>query len=154
MKSFFSTLFALLLLISCSSDESTGVAPPTFDINKLLRGWAYQEYIINGELYTYGHQEGCNKDLFVFRNHPGQEYQYESVLHTTDNCAVHQTYMEWEVNGSDVTLFFGDQYIGRYEIIEVTDTSLHCILHADVTGDSEIEQQEIFAIPYDPSGSL
>lgn len=151
MKKYFFLLVAAILF-SCSEDSAP--PEPKFDSNFLLRGWSYEQYAVDGVFYPYSHEEGCNKNMFGFRNRLGQEYQFEEMLFSTENCTVAQTYLEWKAVGDYVKLYFGDNYGGRLKIIELTDEVLHFILEVDTNGDGVAEKQEILAAPYDPYGSF
>ena len=147
------SLLFLFVLFACSSDDSGGPKPATFNVDLLLRGWAYDKIGFDG-LDDYPHNPYCNLDHFGFRNRETQEFQFEEVIYTADYCASHQTFMRWEPDGDHVNFYFGKHYIGKMIIQEVTDTSLHCILEMDFNGDGDPDQQEVRAIPYDPYDSF
>lgn len=147
-------LLAVFMAFSCSSSDDNGPKAPTFNVDLLLKGWAYDKIIIEQGEFDYSHNPGCNLDYFGFRNRPGQEYQFEEIIHTFDYCASSQTFLEWEPDGDHVNLYFGDYFLGELVIVNLTDNSLEAILEADFDGDGTREQQHFKAIPYDPYDSF
>lgn len=147
-------LLLVFFVFSCSSDDNNGPKPPTFTVDLLLKGWSYDKIIVEEGEFDYPHNPDCYKDHFGFRNRPGQEYQFEEILYAEDYCSVTQTILDWEPDGDHVNLYFGEYFIGKMIIIELTETSLYCILEADFNGDGTKEQQQIRASPYDPYNSF
>ena len=71
-------LCSLILLLSCSIDDSDNDLPPDpYILEAIIGSWAYDQITVNSEVFLYQHTEGCNKDLFQFYNQEGKEFDFE-----------------------------------------------------------------------------
>lgn len=147
-------LLAVFMAFSCSSDDDRKLADPKFNVDLLLKGWAYDQVIIDGFEYEYIHNQACYKNHFGFRNREGQEFQFEEVIFEGEVCSIISTNLRWEPDGDYINLYFGSYPLGRLKILELTPTMLHGVLEIDFDNDGTRDQQEIKAIPYDPYNSF
>ena len=151
MKKICFVLF-IAVALSCSSDDN-GPQPPTFDVSKLLRGWAYDEIATDGLLLPYPHNPDCYMDYFGFRNSETQPYQFEEGIFTGQDCSGTYTLLRWEPDGDHINLYF-NELVARIVILELTDTFFHGVYEADVDHDGDVDVQEFTGIPYDPFDSF
>jgi|GEM_PF-1343852 len=152
---YFVGFFMLIILASCSSDDDGGKeAPDPYILEAIIGSWAYDTVTINGEFYTYGHTEGCVKDLFQFYNEEGKEFDFEedyvSNCDICAECAITSTNLRWELIGDKIDLYFGEQLITQYEIIEVNNSLIRYKRFFDYDEDGEEDEIVITGIPYDP----
>ena len=143
-----------LVILSCSSSDDAPPPAPTFDVSKLLRGWAYNEVVSDGIFLPYDHNPDCYMDYFGFRDTQTQPRQFEEGIFTGAECSVATTILEWEAVGNHVDLFYGGNFVARIIIIELTDDYFHGILEADFDHDIDVDRQEFTGVPYDPFDSF
>lgn len=65
-------------------------------------------------------------------------------------CATSGTGLEWALNGDIINLYFGEQLVLKYKILEVNETTFTYLLEIDYDDDGSIDQLEITGISYDP----
>ena len=148
-------LFTIAILFSCSSDDEKGPeAPDPYILEAILGSWAYDTVTINGEFYTYEHTEGCTKDLFQFYNQEGKIFEFEedyiSNCDICADCAITSTNLEWDLIGNRLDLYFGDQLVAQYEVLQVNNSIIRYKRFFDYDEDGEEDEIEITGIPYDP----
>ena len=143
----------LLILISCSKSDSEDSRESYF-MNAIIGSWSYDTIKVNGQTYPVQHTDGCTRDYFQFYNQEGKEFDFQEqiVLNCSNcaKCATNGTGLRWELIGDIINLYFGDQFIVRYKIIEVTDTNFTYERELDFDQDGVLETVEINAIYYDP----
>ena len=150
-------LFILFFIFnSCSSSE------PLEEINEqeeyfkkaIIGSWAYNTVKVDGVTYQYGHTKDCEKDYFQFYNEDGKEFDFqENVVLNCSNCAkcaTSGTGLRWELKNNIINLYFGDQLVLVYKLLEVTDTTLTYQVTLDYDNDGQDDELEISAIYYDP----
>ena len=148
MKKLLTLLAIFAFLISCSTDD--GPKEPTFDIQQLMGTWAYDQILADDMWLQYPHAEGCIKDHFTFQNTDAQPNFFEEAIFNADGCSGTYTHLRWVATGDHVKLYFGEIYIGRITVIELTDTTLDFYIEADINGDGTTDVQEFKAVRYDP----
>ncbi|MFV9549829.1 hypothetical protein [Algibacter sp. PT7-4] len=145
-----------IIIISCSSDDGSKSKPKPdpYILNAIIGSWAYNTVTINGEMYNYQHTEGCTKDLFQFYNEEGKIFEFEedyvSNCDICAQCAISSTNLQWELYDNIIHLYFGDQFIEEYEILEVNSNIIRYKRIFDYDEDGIDDDIEISGVPYDP----
>jgi hypothetical protein len=151
MKKIF--ILCLLLLISCSKDEAEDPMEAYFK-EAIIGSWSYDLLKVNDETYSIQHTDGCTRDYFQFYNQEGKEFDFQEqiVLNCSNcaECATSGTGLRWELEGDIVNMYFGEQFVVRYKIIEITETTFTYQRQLDFDKDGKKETVEITAISYDP----
>ncbi len=151
-----SFLFGILIIfISCSKGDDESPDPlESYFLENIVGSWSYDTVKINGETFLYQHTENCERDLFQFYNSEGKEFDFEErvVLNCSNcaDCAISQTGLEWELKGNKINLYFGEQLVLIYTIIEVTDLEFTYQVEVDYDEDGDEDLLEITGIRYDP----
>ena len=144
----------LIILASCSNDDDIDDAPDPYVLEAIIGSWAYDTVTINGEFYMYQHTEGCVKDMFQFYNEEGKLFDFEedyvSNCDICAECAISSTNLKWELIGKKIDLYFGEQLVAQYEILEVSDSLIRYKRFFDVDEDGNEDEVEITGVPYDP----
>lgn len=144
----------LIILASCSNDDDIDEAPDPYVLEAIIGSWAYDTVTINGEFYMYQHTEGCVKDMFQFYNEEGKLFDFEedyvSNCDICAECAISSTNLKWELIGKKIDLYFGEQLVAQYEILEVSDSLIRYKRFFDVDEDGNEDEVEITGVPYDP----
>ena len=144
----------LIILTSCSKDDDIDKAPDPYILEAIIGSWAYDTVTINGEFYMYQHTEGCVKDMFQFYNEEGKLFDFEedyvSNCDICAECAISSTNLKWELIGKKIDLYFGEQLVAQYEILEVSDSFIKYKRFFDVDEDGNEDEVEITGVPYDP----
>ncbi|MCK0107957.1 hypothetical protein MWU58_01500 [Flavobacteriaceae bacterium S0825] len=144
----------LIILTSCSKDDDIDKAPDPYILEAIIGSWAYDTVTINGEFYMYQHTEGCVKDMFQFYNEEGKLFDFEedyvSNCDICAECAISSTNLKWELIGKKIDLYFGEQLVAQYEILEVSDSLIRYKRFFDVDEDGNEDEVEITGVPYDP----
>lgn len=149
-------LFYLLIsiLVACSGNSEEEDRLEAYYKQAIIGSWAINTLSVDGELFTYQHTDGCEKDLFQFYNQEGKEFEFEEIVvlncPNCAPCAVSQTLLNWELIGNKIILYFGEQFVLQYEIISVDETNFSYKFQFDIDNDSEIEEVIINAEYYDP----
>ena len=149
------SFLAIAFLFSCSSDDDNATeAPDPYILEAIIGSWAYDTVTINGDFYTYDHTDGCVKDLFQFYNQEGKEFDFEedfvSNCDICAECATTSTNLEWELIGDRIDLYFGEQLVTQYEVLEVNNNIIRYKRFFDFDEDGNEDEIEITGIPYDP----
>lgn len=143
-----------LTIWSCANDDDQKEQPNPYILEAIIGSWAYNTVKINGDLYNYEHTEGCVKDLFQFYNEEGKPFEFEeayvSNCEICADCATTSTNLKWELIGDKIDLYFGDQYITQYEILEVNSTLISYKRFYDADEDGIDDELIITGVPYDP----
>jgi hypothetical protein len=151
MKKIF--ILCLLVLLSCSNEDSVDTRETYFK-KAIIGSWSYDSLIVNGQTYPIQHTDGCTRDYFQFYNQEGKEYDFQEqiVLNCSNSapCATSGTGLRWELEGDIINMYFGEQFVVRYKIIEITDTTFTYERELDFDKDGETETVIITAISYDP----
>ncbi len=146
-------ILCIILIVSCSKDDNIE-SPDPYILEAIIGSWAYDTVTINGDFYVYQHTEGCTKDLFQFYNEEGKEFDFEEDYISNCNncapCAISSTILKWELIGNKVNLYFGEQFITQYEILEVNQNIIRYKRYFDYDEDGNEDEIEITGIPYDP----
>ncbi|ULC60028.1 hypothetical protein MBM09_03350 [Flaviramulus sp. BrNp1-15] len=145
----------LSVFVSCSSDDDNSKpAPDSYILESIIGSWAYNTVKIDGTVYTYEHTEGCVKDLFQFYNEEGKVFEFEedyvSNCDICADCAISSTNLKWELYGNVIDLYFGEQFITQYEILEVNTDIIRYKRIFDYDEDGDEDEIEITGVPYDP----
>ena len=144
----------LIILASCSNDDDIDEAPDPYVLEAIIGSWAYDTVTVNGEFYMYQHTEGCVKDMFQFYNEEGKLFDFEedyvSNCDICAECAISSTNLKWELIGKKIDLYFGEQLVAQYEILEVSDSFIKYKRFFDVDEDGNEDEVEITGVPYDP----
>jgi hypothetical protein len=148
-------LFTLMLLGCVACSESEDVNPrEAYFLENIIGSWSYDTVKVNGETYLYQHTEGCIKDHFQFYNSEGKEFDFEErvVLNCSNcvECATSGTNLEWELKGDKIKLYFGEQLVLVYKIIEVNDIKFTYQVEIDYDDDGDKDLLEITGVRYDP----
>lgn len=150
----------LLGLISCSkSDDDVPTDPrEAYFLETIIGSWSYDTIKVGGQTYSYQHTEGCERDLFQFYNSEGKEFDFEERVVTNcancAECALTQTGLEWELKGNKINLYFGEQLVLVYTIIEVNETKFTYQIEVDYDEGGDKDLLEITGIRYDPFGEF
>ena len=159
MKKIFSILI-IIGLISCSKsdDDNSKPAPDAYILEAIIGSWAYNTVEVDGIVYDYEHTEGCEKDLFQFYNEEGKEFDFEedyvSNCDICAECAISSTNLRWELYGNKIDLYFGEQLVLVYTIIEVNATKITYQVEVDYDEDGDTDLIEITGVSYDPYGEF
>lgn len=141
MKNIFSALlsiFSLLLIVSCSADDSSLLE------GKLETRWYYWQTIsyIDGEeikdLYT--HTPGCEKDYIEFKD----DNKFGSVHFYGSNCDSTIFDADFERNGTQLTIIDGD--VTKEYTIEVLIGNQLRLKERVGTGDAAYDKVTYFKI--------
>lgn len=149
-------IFFILMLLGCvSCSESEDIDPrEAYFLENIIGSWSYNTINVNGDNYLYQHTEGCIKDLFQFYNSEGKEFDFEErvVLNCSNcaECATSGTNLEWELKGDKIKLYFGEQLVLVYKIIEVNDIKFTYQVEIDYDNDGDKDLLEITGVRYDP----
>lgn len=151
MKNIF--ILCLLILVSCSKEDLDDTREAYFK-EAIIGSWSYDSLTVNGQTYSIQHTDGCTRDYFQFYNQEGKVFEFEEqiVLNCSNcaECATSGTGLRWELKGDVVNMYFGEQFVVRYKIIEITETTFTYERELDFDKDGEMEMVEITAIAYDP----
>ena len=154
MKYVFVLLLAATFVSCASDDDNSKPAPDSYILEAIIGSWAYDTVTINGTFYEYEHTEGCVKDLFQFYNEEGKEFDFEedyiSNCDICAECAISSTNLEWELYGNMIDLYFGEQLVTQYEILEVNSSFIRYKRMFDYDEDGMEDEIIITGIPYDP----
>lgn len=141
------------MLFSCSSDD-IDEKPDPYILKAIIGSWAYDTVTVNGDFYMYQHTEGCVKDMFQFYNEEGKIFEFEedyvSNCAICAECAITSTNLKWELIGNKIDLYFGEQFIEQYEILEVNNSIIRYKRFFDFDEDGDEDEVEITGVPYDP----
>ena len=144
----------LIILASCSNDDDIDEAPDPYVLEAIIGSWAYDTVTVNGEFYMYQHTEGCVKDMFQFYNEEGKLFDFEedyvSNCDICAECAISSTNLKWELIGKKIDLYFGEQLVAQYEILEVSDSFIKYKRFFYVEEDGNEDEGERTGVPYDP----
>ncbi|MBC3758191.1 hypothetical protein H7U19_07240 [Hyunsoonleella sp. SJ7] len=149
--------------MACSSGDDSSPEEEThpreaYFLEAIIGSWAYDTIKLDGQLFLYQHTEGCVKDRFQFYNREGKEFDFEeSVVLNCSNCAEcasRGTGLEWALNGDKISLYWRDQVVLIYKIIDVDDEKFTYEVEVDYDEDGDIDLLEITGIPYDPYGEF
>lgn len=147
-------IISLLLLISCSKSDDLEDEREAYFLEAIIGSWSYDLVKVNGETFKVPHTEGCERDYFQFYNQEGKIFEFEeSVVLNCSNCAKcarSGTGLRWELKGDIIKMYFGEQFIVQYKILEVTETTFTYERELDIDEDGTMEIAEITAIAYDP----
>lgn len=149
----------LIILTSCSSDDDGfKKAPDPYVLEAIIGSWAYETVTINGEFYMYQHTEGCVKDMFQFYNEEGKIFDFEedyvSNCAICAECAITSTNLKWELIGKKIDLYFGEQLVAQYEVLEVSSSIIKYKRIFDYDEDGTEDEIIITGTPYDPYGEF
>jgi hypothetical protein len=155
MKHFLIGFVIVLIAFSCANDDDANEqGPDPYIIEAIIGSWAYDTVTINEVFYNYEHTEGCVKDLFQFYNEEGKPFEFEedyvSNCDICAECALTSTNLRWELIGDKIDLYFGEQYITQYEILEVNSDLIRYKRFYDIDEDGNEDEIVITGIPYDP----
>ena len=147
-------ILCLLILISCSKSDFEEDPREAYFREAIIGSWSINTITVDGQTFLYKHTENCEKDLFQFYNEEGKEFDFEeTVVLNCSNCApcaTSGTNLKWELEGDIINLYFGDQLILNYKIIEVTENIFIYEVVIDYDNDGEKETLQIKADKYDP----
>jgi hypothetical protein len=148
-----------LLLLNCSSDDGpTDEIPDPYILQAIIGSWAYDTVTVNEDFYLYEHTEGCLKDLFQFYNEVGKEFDFEedyvSNCDICAECAISSTNLKWDLKGDEIDLFFGEQLVAQYQILQVDEALIRYKRVFDIDNDGDDDEVIITGIPYDPYGEF
>ena len=146
-------------VFSCSKDEQPQEdSKEAFYLEAIIGSWSYETVKVNDELFIYPHKEGCEKDFFQFYNQEGKEFDFvERVILNCESCAEcanSSTNLEWELKGEFIDLYFGDQFVLRYKLLNATENSIFYSVVADLDDDGIEDEYEFYAVRYDPFGNF
>jgi hypothetical protein len=145
----------LSVCVSCSNADDNSKPPPdAYILESIIGSWAYNTVKVDGIIYNYEYTEGCVKDLFQFYNVEGKVFEFEegyvSNCEICAECAISSTNLRWELYGNVIDLYFGEQFITQYEILEVDANLIRYKRFFDYDEDGDEDEIEITGIPYDP----
>ena len=149
-------LILFTLFVCCSDDNQIEEVneQEAFFKKAIIGSWAYDTVKVDGVTYKYGHTQDCEKDYFQFYNQEGKlfEFQEQVILNCANcaKCASSGTGLRWELNSDNINLYFGEQLVLVYKIIEVTETTLRYQVNLDFDEDGVEDELEISAVYYDP----
>ncbi len=147
-------------MFSCSKDDDSFVEEPPneFILEAIIGSWSFDTVTVNGTQFDYPHTENCNNDYFQFYNEEGKVFEFEEMIilncENCADCAVSQTLLRWQLNANRLKLFFGEQLVVTYTIIEVNEDELIYNFERDYDEDGDIDLIEVYAIPYDPNNDF
>ena len=151
MKRLLFSCFLLLILTACSKEENEKeVENNLFPIEDLVGSWAYDTITYKGETGLYPHQEDCYKDHFIIRHNEGNWNDFTETIFLDANCANQGTNLEWELKGDVLNLYFGDQLVVTYQLLEVNPTTMSYRYMVDVDNDGRQDELIFNSVWYDP----
>lgn len=154
----FFVLFVALASACSKTDDESDPAPDPQILSAIIGSWAYDTVTYDGITYSYEHTQDCTKDLFQFYNQEGKEFDFEEqYVSNCDNCAqcaLTSTNLQWQLSGSTISLYFGDQFVAQLEILEVTEQIIRYKRRFDINQDGIDDDVEISGLPYDPYGNF
>ncbi len=116
MKKMFTLALGLVLLGSCSSDDS---GSSTIDTAQLTnKKWYYSNSIVNGVSFPYLDHEACGKDYIEFL--AGGVYRDVDVW----DCENDITTGTWSLNGETITVNVANEGSNNGNIVSLTTNSL------------------------------
>ena len=116
MKKMFTLALGLVLLGSCSSDDS---GSSTIDTAQLTnKKWYYSNTIVNGVSFPYMDHEACGKDYIEFL--AGGVYRDVDVW----DCENDITTGTWSLNGETITVNIVNEGSNNGNIVSLTTNSL------------------------------
>ena len=116
MKKIFTLALGLVLLGSCSSDDS---GSSTIDTAQLTnKKWYYSNSIVNGVSFPYLDHEACGKDYIEFL--AGGVYRDVDVW----DCENDITTGTWSLNGETITVNVANEGSNNGNIVSLTTNSL------------------------------
>ncbi|WP_298238629.1 hypothetical protein [uncultured Algibacter sp.] len=151
--------FIVFSFLACSSSDDTSNEQETdpreaYFLEAIIGSWAYDTVKINDQVFQYQHTDGCEKDLFQFYNSEGKEFDFEERVVTNCDicaeCALSSTGLEWELNGDEISLYFGEVLVLIYKIIDVDSAKFIYQVEVDYDDDGDIDVLEFTGVPYDP----
>ncbi|QNM85391.1 hypothetical protein H9W90_14565 [Polaribacter pectinis] len=164
MKRLLLSTFILLIIISCSKNEELEGEPEIIDPREsyfaeaIIGSWSINTVKVDGQIFLYPHTDSCKKDFFQFYNEQGKEFDFEeTIVLNCDNCApcaTSTTNLRWELSGAIIKFYFGEQYVTKYKLIDVTETEFTYQLEIDYDNDGDLDVLEISAEYYDPYGNF
>lgn len=96
--------------------------------------------------------------MFQFYNEEGKLFDFEEsyVMNCSNcaDCAKSTTNLKWELKGTVVELFFGEQMIAKYNILEVDETIIRYSREVDLNNDGVLEEVIVNGVYYDPYGNF
>jgi hypothetical protein len=148
-------LFTVMLLVCVACSESEDVdSREAYFLENIIGSWSYDTVKVNGETYLYQHTQGCIKDNFQFYNSEGKEFDFEEIVvlncSNCADCATSSTNLEWELKRDKIKLYFGEQLVPVYKIIEVNDIKFTYQVEIDYDDDGDKDLLEITGVRYDP----
>ena len=112
MKKMFTLALGLVLLGSCSSDDS---GSSTIDTAQLTnKKWYYSNSIVNGVSFPYLDHEACGKDYIEFL--AGGVYRDVDVW----DCENDITTGTWSLNGETITVNVANEGSNNGNIVSLT----------------------------------
>ena len=116
MKKMFTLALGLVLLGSCSSDDS---GSSTIDTAQLTnKKWYYSNSIVNGVSFPYLDHEACGKDYIEFL--AGGVYRDVDVW----DCENDITTGTWSLNGETITVNIVNEGSNNGNIVSLTSNAL------------------------------
>jgi hypothetical protein len=132
-KIFLLPILSLLMLSSCSSDDSVTVSE-----EKLTRKWYYKSYQANGTTDAYEHLP-CAKDYVEFLAN-GTYIEY--YITNCNPTSIGNSTGSWILEGSTVAVAIdGENYSGK--VTKLTTTDLQLTLTADYDDDGDEEKVRV-----------
>ena len=129
-KIFLLPILSLLMLSSCSSDDSINVSE-----DKLIKKWYYKSYQANGTTEAYEHLP-CGKDYMEFLADGLYKEVYINECNPTSGGT---STGSWVLEGSTVAVAIeGENYSGK--VTKLSTTELQITLMADFDDDGDEEQ--------------
>ena len=128
MKKIFTLGLGILMLASCSSDDSGS----SIDASKLTKKWYYSTTKVLGQTFPYEDHEECGKDYIQFID--GGVFKDVDVW----DCEEYEDVANWTLDGKKITLtFFGQSTTATIQ--KLTDTSLQVTYKDDFNEDGKDE---------------
>jgi len=121
---------ALLLMSSCSSDDSVNVSE-----EKLAKKWYYKSYQVNGQIYPFEHMSFGKDYMELVAGGTYVEYYINSCEPFDDGTSTGS----WVLEGSTLAIAIGDGFEGG-KITKLTDTELQYIENKDFDDDGDTEK--------------
>ena len=94
------------------------------------------------------------EEVKLLFNEEGKIFEFEedyiSNCDICANCAITSTNLEWDLIGNRLDLYFGDQLVAQYEVLQVNNSIIRYKRFIDYDEDGEEDEIEITGIPYDP----
>ena len=148
-------VLGLFLFAGCSKSDEETIDPKEEYFKKAILGsWSFDTVKVDGVTYIYEHTLNCERDYFQFYNREGKEFDFEETYVSNCSncapCATSTTNLRWELKGSTIKFYFGEQFIIEYKLIEVTETTFTYQVMLDFDNDGEKDLLEVSAIYYDP----